>query len=473
LASGDSKEVDLADLNPEFARRLGNFLAGAQAAGIPSHIIEAYRSNAVQAQYYADKLAGKRPYPVAAPGQSFHNYGAAADILANSGNQQQLIQYAQQHPEFGIYALPGDAPHFQMAGYKTVADLQAHPPTLQAGTAADLSPFIAANQGYSIGSGYAGGQGGTAVAANAANLPAPDAQNVSATAPPGTTLNRTNPFISALGDAESNWRNIYSQVDKDYPGQPDSRSQGFLQIDTPTWRQYATPLGIKAPDAMSASEADQIRVASQIPLSRYGSRTLGLLHKQFGDFDTSQTVGQLAQRYGGGQQAPGSSQTAQGGPSAATGSPGGGGGAAGVGGALKGSSAEKAWLAAAKTLGLDKSGQDQQDELKSVAPTLPTTGPATGGMSGPNIMGPRAAAMQTLAAQGFNNQPLPANMLPSGGIQSPVGAAPVGSATGLPSQGLGLGTTLNSPSQLQMAMMYGWPYGSQQSSQAPLLPGSY
>jgi len=162
-SDSDSKEVDLADLNPEFRRRLGNFLTAAKAAGIPAHIIEAYRSNAVQAQYYAEKQQGLRPYPVAPPGASFHNYGAASDVLTDDRSRQgELIRYAQQHPEYGIYPLPGDAPHFQIAGYRNVADLQARPPTLGEGASVDLAPFIATNQGYSIGKGYAGGVGGPA-----------------------------------------------------------------------------------------------------------------------------------------------------------------------------------------------------------------------------------------------------------------------------------------------------------------------
>jgi hypothetical protein len=166
VAKGDSKEVDLADLNPEFQRRLGNFLTSAKQAGLPAHIIEAYRSNAVQAQYYAEKQQGLRPYPVAPPGQSFHNYGYASDVLTDDRSRQQaLINYANAHPEFGVSPLPGDAPHFQISGYKHVSDLLAHPPTLAEGNRADLSPFIAGNQGYTIAKGYTPGT--TIAAANA------------------------------------------------------------------------------------------------------------------------------------------------------------------------------------------------------------------------------------------------------------------------------------------------------------------
>jgi hypothetical protein len=212
VASSDSKEVDLQDLNPEFQRRLGNFLTSAKAAGIPAHIIEAYRSNEVQAQYYREKQQGLRPYPVAPPGASFHNYGYASDVLADDrASQQKLIDYANAHPEFGVSPLPGDAPHFQIAGYKHVADLLKNPPAYQGGTgAADLSPFIAGNQGYSIAKGYTPYNPGTMVAGpgapsgttiNAANTPVPGAltkpeagpENVSSSAPTATSSGPQDP----------------------------------------------------------------------------------------------------------------------------------------------------------------------------------------------------------------------------------------------------------------------------------------
>src|SRR4029077_7536860 len=151
----------------EFRRRMGNFLTSAKAAGIPAHIIEAYRDRAVQAQYYAEKQQGKRPYPVAPPSTSFHEGGFASDVLADDRAQQQkLIDYAKAHPEFGIAPLPGDAPHFQIAGYRHLVDALKNPPKLGEGPEVDLSPFIAANQGYSIAKGYVPG-----TTVNAASAP--------------------------------------------------------------------------------------------------------------------------------------------------------------------------------------------------------------------------------------------------------------------------------------------------------------
>ena len=73
--------------------------------------------------------------------------------------------------------------------------------------------------------------------------------------------------------------------------------------------------------------------------------------------------------------------------------------------------------------------------------------------AGQQNMEPRMAAMNALAQQGFMTQPSVA-AFGGGGLQSPVPAAMPGGATGMPATGIA-GTTLNSPSQLQMALMTG------------------
>ena len=109
-----------------------------------------------------------------------------------------------------------------------------------------------------------------------------------------------------------------------------------------------------------------------------------------------------------------------------------------------------------KPQGQDKGGggggDDQPPQMQ--LPQVPTA-QAMGGtmMMGPhgqNTFGARAA-QQALAQQGFMMQP---TLAAFGGdpTRPPVAAAPIGGATGMP----GLpGTTLNSPSQLQMALMSG------------------
>ena len=133
----------------------------------------------------------------------------------------------------------------------------------------------------------------TGTAINAANAPV-----AGALAKPASPYG--NPFLDKLAQIESNNQNIPSTVDKDYPGQPGSKSQGYFQIDTPTWKQFGAQAGIdttKYPNAMSAPPDVQAQVASLIPLSRFGARTQKMLGQQFGTLDTSQTIGAHAAQY--------------------------------------------------------------------------------------------------------------------------------------------------------------------------------
>jgi len=109
-------------------------------------------------------------------------------------------------------------------------------------------------------------------------------------------------FLDALARIESGNANIFSRVDPDVAG-PGSRSQGFFQINTPTWQDFAPKAGVdttKFPNAMSAPKEVQAQVASVIPLSRFGPRTQEMLKQQFGQIDLSKPVGVYAGMYGGG-----------------------------------------------------------------------------------------------------------------------------------------------------------------------------
>ena len=113
-------------------------------------------------------------------------------------------------------------------------------------------------------------------------------------------------FIGALVQIESQGQNVYSKTDPDVTG-PNTRSQGYAQINTPTWLDFAAKAGVdtkKYPNAMSAPYDVQIRVASVIPVTRFGPRTRAMLHGQFGQFDDHTTVGELDARYGGSSRAP-------------------------------------------------------------------------------------------------------------------------------------------------------------------------
>ena len=109
-------------------------------------------------------------------------------------------------------------------------------------------------------------------------------------------------FLDALADIESGNQNIYSGVDPDTAG-PNSKSQGYFQIGTPTWRDFAPKAGIdlnQYPNAMSAPREVQARVASVIPFKRFGPRTQRMMRQKFGDIDSNMTVGELAAKHGTG-----------------------------------------------------------------------------------------------------------------------------------------------------------------------------
>ena len=142
--------------------------------------------------------------------------------------------------------------------------------------------------------------------------PAQQPQQQAQPQPPAQQPQQGGGFMDALANIESGNRNIPSQTDPDYAGQPGSKSQGFFQIDTPTWRQFASqvPGAAQYPNARAAPREVQAQVASAIPAARFGPRTQQMLQQQYGTFDLHKTVGELnAQFQGGGR--PGGGQQAQ------------------------------------------------------------------------------------------------------------------------------------------------------------------
>jgi hypothetical protein len=113
--------ADIADLNPEFAKRAAAFQRAAKAAGIETTVTSGYRSAAHQAELYAKYKSGQGGI-AAPPGMSYHNFGDAVDMYAtNPKDQAWLVANA---PKFGLYpgANFGDPGHFQIAGTNPVAD---------------------------------------------------------------------------------------------------------------------------------------------------------------------------------------------------------------------------------------------------------------------------------------------------------------------------------------------------------------
>jgi hypothetical protein len=232
-------------------------------------------------------------------------------------------------------------------------------------------------------------QAGEQTPAATANATANTAAAPSAKPAIGTSLT-SNPFMASLGQIESSNQNIFSKVDHDYPGQPGSRSQGYYQIDTPTWQQFGAKAGIdlnQYPNAMSAPQSVQAQVASQIPLSRFGARTQQMLAQQYGQLDTSAPIGSLAAKV------PGTTVTSTGSaPSAAQPAlpAGGAGGAIGAGLAAVG-----------QGTGVDQKGPSPLDQLQKMTNPAPQQQQQQQGAgelqqqmaAGPSARQPQIAAM--------------------------------------------------------------------------------
>ena len=276
------------NFDPAFGSAAEKLRAFAESKGIKTHYISGVRSREDQQELWDNYQAGLHGQPLphrergavplaAPPGSSLHERGLAADIVADDPSQEALLR--SWAPQFGLRAIGAKDPnHFEIAGIPKSGGVP--------GT-------------FAYGSGAAEAATPTAYAEPAITMKSPAVAAINHSAPPAGGLSvNSSPFITALGTIESNNRNIYSGVDKDYPGQPNSRSQGYYQIDTPTWQQFAAKGGIdttRFPNAMSAPQDVQAQVASLIPLSRFGGRTQKMLNQQFGgNLDTHATIGQLA-----------------------------------------------------------------------------------------------------------------------------------------------------------------------------------
>ena len=420
--------ADFSDLNPVFATKLNQLRAALTAQGIGNSLVSGYRTPEYQNQMYQNhlaKVAGQAlPYPgveapgvVAAPWRSFHNYGLAADFNLTNPNDYARLQ--SMAPQYGLSGIGmSDKGHIQLGG-----DL-----------ASDINEYHLANW-------------------RPASQPAPDAGAVAYTGPtaapsrvastaPGTSIN-SSPLDIVL-NAESGDRNINNTHATTSSGQ----AQGNAQITTGTWTDFAPKAGIdlkQYPTPDSAPRDVQIKVASQIPLNRWASSTVNAVLAKYPGIDTSQPLGMIQSKAINPQGAP---TTPAGGPAApgATGQPAG---------------APGNWVSklasSLKPQGQDKGGGGGDDQPQPMQlPMAPTAqaagGPMMIGPGGQNTMGQRTA-QQDLAQRGFSMQPQLASTYGAlGATRSPVPTVMPGQASGIP----GIpGTTLNSPSQLQMALMSG------------------
>jgi hypothetical protein len=418
--------VDVADLNPIFAQRLAQYRDALAKAGINTSINSGYRS-----PEYQQQLIDQGVRPAAQPWRSFHQYGLAADLTTDQANYQRMWDMASQ---YGLHALGAyDPGHVQLAG--NLAD--------------DINQYHL--QGWRPPS-----QPAPATGAIAYSAP-PGAPSRVATTAPGTTLN-SSPLDIVL-NAESGDRNINNTHQMTSSGQ----AQGNAQITTGTWNDFAPKAGIdlkQYPTPDSAPRSVQIAVASVIPLNRWANSTVQAVLAKYPGIDTSQTLGAIQSAA---INPSGASGTAAGGSPAAPASTApaaaSGGWAGQLASALKPLSGDKGKSGAGSG---GQADEPQPMQLPRAQPSQAMGGPMMMQPGGQNFEG-RALAAQDLAQRGFSMQPQLASVYGALGAGRPLLPSTTGStiastmpgqATGLPPMGMP-GTTLNSPSQLQMALMSG------------------
>ena len=426
--------ADVSDLNPAFLPLLNAYTGALGKAGIGYRVESGYRTPEQQAEIYAHSNQGQS-FAAAPPWRSFHNYGLAADVIPNNP-----ADYARMHDlarQAGLYdAQQGlgftnyDPPHVEMPG--------------------SLSNLI--NQ-YHLAGWRPAGMPAPATGAIAYAGPSAAPSRV-ATTTPGTSLNSSP--MDIVSTLESGNQNIAQQI-KDKNTDKGTPAGGFFQIIDPTWQTYAKAAGVDVnqyPTAMSAPRNIQAQVAATIPVNQWGPNTVAALKAKFPGMDTSQTLGQWQSAALNPSGAPAAAPAA---PAAVAGAgqppPASGGLAGSLPGFQAGSPGAKMTASGLQQL----AGGGATDEpppmpLQQAQPPQAMGGPMMM-RAGQQNMEPRMAAMQALAQQGFMTQPSVA-AFGGGALQSPVPAAMPGGVTGMPTTGIA-GTTLNSPSQLQMALMTG------------------
>ena len=293
-------------------------------------------------------------------------------------------------------------------------------------------------------------------------------------------------FLSSLQSFESgDYRHPDrggSNIANTRQGTSSGQAQGFNQITTGTWKEFG---GLAyAPTPLQATQEQQNAIAAKIPLKRWAPETLAYLRNNGFTLNPNATLAEnIAANHGTVGTAPpphsttpGTTINTSGGPTAPSGAPGspasappavaGTGGAPAAGTTLPGfqpgSPANKMAQNALKTLGGGGGGggDEPQPPPLQMAQSQAVGGPMMMRPGGMNAVDPRIIAQQALQQQGYMTQPTlaanipfaPQPVVPST-IQSTIQPMAPGGATGM---GTGLpGTTLNSPSQLQMALMSG------------------
>lgn len=102
-----------AGLDPYVARGLRILLDVLRGLGYRATFTSGYRSPEKQLALYRKWIAGRSPYPVAKPGRSRHEQGAAVDVSSDAPDR--VLQFAGQVAGLRWYG-PGDRVHFSVDG---------------------------------------------------------------------------------------------------------------------------------------------------------------------------------------------------------------------------------------------------------------------------------------------------------------------------------------------------------------------
>ncbi len=160
----------------------------------------------------------------------------------------------------------------------------AHPGPL--GYLAASSPKIVGGSQYALG---AAGRAASSPLAQAGKYGAMEMRPAEGESPAGTP--EIGDFGKTLTALESGNRNIENTDE----GTSSGPAQGYYQITTGTWRDFAPMAGINLreyPNALAAPFGIQTKVASIIPLHRWDKKTLAGLKKAGFDIDPTSTLGE-------------------------------------------------------------------------------------------------------------------------------------------------------------------------------------
>jgi hypothetical protein len=461
ISNNPNRPGDTSNFNPAFASKLASAIRDARANGLPNAgVASGYRA-------YDELWNQGRRGPAASfdlGGNSGHSFGLAADVsnigVPGSATAQKWNQIATAHGLYNPYFNndPGNTEwnHYQAYPSKDLPpDVKTN--LLAAAKTGDFSNVWNVGNQF-LGSAVAGGGGSSGGAGASGSY--------------GTTMNSSN-VIDTLshniaGIESGGAKDPYSVLN------PKSGAIGKYQVmpnNVAGWTlaatgQTMTPEEFRAsPSAQEAVFRDQMQRSLQL----YGPKdaaSIWFTGKPYnvaggavndGSTTNANYVARATVGLDGSTFKPGAA-VASAAPGTTLNSSPGAPGAAPAQGGLAG--------------GL-KSATDATKPFANNTPQPPTQpfnlqpargsgaagGPMMLGPGGQNTTGQRLAqnyVAQQLAQQGISTQPMVgANFTPTMGMQTPQGQQPMpspGAAQGLPSMP---GTTLNSPSQLQMAMMTG------------------